>query len=113
MRIAEFSTWDIIKALCINRNCLQEWIRLGVVRPTIRARGTGTRNRFTFDDVVKVNVFRHLVAIGIQRVHASALVASIVDTDSTASHEISKDVSIHINVRNIKNETEDLVRVLT
>lgn len=113
MRIAEYTTWDIIKSLGIKRECLQDWICRGVIRPTIRARGIGTKNRFTFNDVVKVNVFRHLVASGIQRVHASALVASIVDTDSSVSHEISKDVSIHINVRNIKNETEDLVRVLT
>ncbi|MBC8466720.1 MAG: MerR family transcriptional regulator [Deltaproteobacteria bacterium] len=66
----DFSTLDIVKALGIPRERLREWMNRGFVKPTIDAKGQGTKATFTVEDIYLVALFRHLVDKGIKRFNA-------------------------------------------
>jgi hypothetical protein len=56
-----FSTFDVVKALGIPRERLKDWMSKGFVRPSVPAKGKGTKAIFTRDDVYSVAIFKHLV----------------------------------------------------
>jgi hypothetical protein len=56
-----FTTFDIIKALGIPRERLQDWMNRGFVKPSIPATGKGTKAFFTLLDVYALALFQHLV----------------------------------------------------
>lgn len=57
----EFSTFDIIKALGIPRERLKDWMSKGYAKPSIPAKGKGTKAVFYRIDVYTIALFRHLV----------------------------------------------------
>lgn len=63
----EFSTLDIVKALGIERECLREWMNRSFIKPTISAQSQGKKAVFTRLDVYRVELFRQLVAEGLDR----------------------------------------------
>jgi len=69
----EYSTLDIVKALDIPRERLRDWMNKGFVKPTKPAEGQGTKAIFTRYDVYNVELFRKLIAFGLNRKDAAAL----------------------------------------
>ena len=66
---------EITEALGIKRTKLQQWMSFGYVRPSIeQASGQGTRNKWSFADVVALSAFRELIKMGLSRAAASKLV---------------------------------------
>lgn len=63
----EFSTFDIVKALGIERERLREWMNRSFIKPTIPAPGQGKKAVFTRLDVYAVELFRQLVSAGLDR----------------------------------------------
>ena len=76
----EFTTFDIIKALGIPRERLQDWINRGFVKPSVPAEGKGTKAIFTRGDVYAVALFKSLLKIGFKRDEASKFINHIVET---------------------------------
>jgi DNA-binding transcriptional MerR regulator len=72
----EFTTFDIIKALKIPRERLREWMKLGFIKPTIAADGQGTKALFSRQDAYRVELFRRLIQIGLQRKLAAQFIES-------------------------------------
>ena len=72
----EFTTFDIIKALEIPRERLREWMKLGFIKPTQEADGKGTKAIFTKQDCYRVELFRQLLQMGLQRKLASQFIES-------------------------------------
>lgn len=63
----EFSTFDIIKGLNIQRGRLREWMNFEFITPSVQADGQGTRAVFTLFDVHCVALFRNLIEYGFNR----------------------------------------------
>lgn len=63
-----FTTFDIVKILGIERNLLAQWLMKGYITPSVRrAKGTGTKNLFSRNDLYKMKLFKQLVDTGILR----------------------------------------------
>lgn len=76
----EFTTFDVMRILKIDRERLREWTKKGYIRPSIQeATGTGTKSLFSKADLYRIGLFRKLIAAGIQRDGAAHLVNSISD----------------------------------
>jgi len=69
----EFTTFDIIKALGIPRERLQDWINRDFIKPTIPAEGQGTKAIFTIADVYCIALFSDFLTVGFNRKTASTL----------------------------------------
>ena len=70
----EFSTFDVLKILEIERERLREWMNRGFIIPTVSAEGQGTKAVFTILDIYKIAVFKKLLEAGINRKKASDLI---------------------------------------
>jgi hypothetical protein len=66
----EFTTFDIVKALDIPRERLQDWINREFIKPSIPAMGQGTKAIFTRDDVYSVALFKSFIEQGYNRLMA-------------------------------------------
>jgi len=67
-----FTTFEIEKKLGIPRNRLQQWIDRGFVTPSIeQASGHGTKNRFSRNDLYRMELFKRLAWYGLSRKEAS------------------------------------------
>ena len=66
-----FSSFEICKGLEINRPTLQDWLSRGFVKPAIEAKGRGTKNVFSIDNLYQIELFRQLVARGFNRMECS------------------------------------------
>lgn len=80
----KFSTFDIIKALDIQRERLRQWLKYGLIRPSIqKAGGQGTRALFSYRDALVIALFRDLIELGFDRLnaisHAHTLVSRLND----------------------------------
>lgn len=64
---AEFSTFDIVKGLDIQRGRLREWMNYEFISPSVKADGQGTRAVFNLFDVQCVALFRNLIEYGFNR----------------------------------------------
>ena len=69
-----FSTFDIEKRLGIERTALQEWINKGFIKPTIAAKGKGTKALFNKDDSSLLLGFCWLVRMGFKRSFAADII---------------------------------------
>ena len=63
----EFSTFDIVKGLDIQRGRLREWMNYEFISPSVKADGQGTRAVFNLFDVQCVALFRNLIEYGFNR----------------------------------------------
>ena len=71
----EFSTFDIIKSLEIPRERLKDWMNKGFIRPSVPAKGQGTKAVFTLLDVYSVALFVQLITLfGLHRKSAAEFV---------------------------------------
>ena len=71
----EFSTFDIIKALEIPRERLKDWMNKEFIRPSVPAKGQGTKAVFTLLDVYSVALFTQLITLfGVHRKFAANFV---------------------------------------
>ena len=57
----QYTTFDIVKKMKIPRERLQEWLRRGLVKPSVRAKGVGTKNIFTREDLYRIVLFSQLI----------------------------------------------------
>lgn len=70
----QFTTFQIVKKLSINRNTLHQWLDRGLISPSIqKAAGQGTKNLFNLNDVYKIGLFQKLHAAGFTQRAASEL----------------------------------------
>jgi hypothetical protein len=74
-----FSTFDIIKALGIERERLREWMNRSYLRPSVMSSGQGIKSEFTRCDVYAVELFRQLLEGGFDRDHAGVFVRFFQD----------------------------------
>lgn len=66
-----FTTFEIVKILGVERNLLAQWLMRGYITPSIqRARGVGTKNIFSRNDLYNIRLFQQLVNTGIRRSEA-------------------------------------------
>ena len=70
----EFSSFDVLKILDIEKERFLEWIKKGFVAPTVKAKGRGTRAAFSLLDIYKIAVFNKLLVGGFERRKAAELV---------------------------------------
>jgi len=64
----EFSITDIEQLCEIDRNRLYQWMRAGYIEPTIqKASGHGTKNKWSFSDLIKIQVFKRMLESGWSR----------------------------------------------
>jgi len=75
----EFTTFDIIKALRIPRERLQDWINREFIKPSTPAKGQGTKAIFTRKDVYLVALLRHLIDSGFKRSTAAHILMNCGD----------------------------------
>ena len=68
-----YSTFDVMKALNIERECLRQWLKTGSVWASIEeASGVGTKNLFSRSDIYQIALLQRLIGMGITRNEASA-----------------------------------------
>ena len=75
----EYSTLEIVKALGLTRERLQDWMNRGFVKPSIEAKGQGTKAIFTHQDVYKIDLFRLLLEKGFKRNQAAKLIGLLTE----------------------------------
>ena len=81
---------DIIETLSFKRTKIQQWIAYGYVRPSIEeATGSGTRNKWSFADIITLAAFGELIKMGLSRAAASKLV-NLKDIFSVKSGRVQK-----------------------
>ena len=69
----EFTTFQIVKKLGINRNTLQQYLDRGLIEPSIqKSTGKGTKNIFSLHDLYRIMFFLKLHAGGYSQKVASA-----------------------------------------
>lgn len=100
-----FSTFEIIKALNIPRERLREWMKLGFIKPTQAADGQGTRAIFTRQDAYRVELFRRLLQMGLQRKLAAQFVESYDEAGGNHRSE-QRYLIIRLGTRTTRNEDE-------
>jgi hypothetical protein len=64
----DFSTFQIKNLLEIDRNLLAQWLMRRYISPSVqRAKGPGTKNLFSINDLYNIRLFKQLVDTGIER----------------------------------------------
>ena len=66
-----FSSFQVCKGLKINRPTLQDWLSRGFIKPEIQAKGRGTKNAFSEDNLYQIELFRQLTVRGFSRIESS------------------------------------------
>ena len=68
----KFTVYQIAKKLNISRSNLQQYLDRGFIKPSIsRARGKGTRNYFSLEDIYRIRIFQRLAQIGFSQSEAA------------------------------------------
>ena len=68
----EFTTFDIVKLFNIPRSNVQQYIDRGLLTPSFeRTQGRGSKNRFSFNDLYRFNLFQKLYVVGLSQREAS------------------------------------------
>jgi hypothetical protein len=80
-----YSTFEVMKAVKIDRERLRPWMEKGFIPVSQLATGQGTRAIFTTRDVYAVALFKRLVDAGLNRKRASALVKDLFKQKSDLS----------------------------
>ncbi len=55
-----FTAWQVYKATRATLRCLQYWDETGLVSPSQKAKGTGTRRRYTRTDVMLISIVKRM-----------------------------------------------------
>ena len=81
---AKYRTLGICKALGIERERFRDWVkaRPGFIRPTLPARGQGTKAGFTLGDVYAIALFKRMTETGFKRELAAEIVAKFMGVAS-------------------------------
>jgi len=62
------TTSQILTALKINRNTLQDWMDRGLISPSVqKSSKQGESNLFSIEDVYRIELFRRLLVLGLMR----------------------------------------------
>lgn len=104
-----YSTVDIERIINIQRPCFREWQIRGYVQPSIeQAKGRGTKNRYSRQDIYKIYLFKALIDSGLSREKAAMIVRTLHPEDWTkerikVSLNVLVDVTLglQINKKNI------------
>jgi len=68
----KFTVYQIAKKLEISRSNLQQYLDRGFINPSIsRAKGKGTRNYFSLEDIYCIRIFQRLAQIGFSQSEAA------------------------------------------
>lgn len=84
---ADFSTFDVQKALGIPRERLRQWMDEKYISPSVAARGVGTRASFELIDVYRVALLDYLISRGFKRATA-AIIANSFDKNAAECNYI-------------------------
>lgn len=84
----DFSTFEICKALKIPKERLRQWLKNEFIKPTIPAKGQGTRAVFTRNDVYGVALFNDLINRGLKRSVAARFVDKVFLFDVRTNYAI-------------------------
>lgn len=95
----EFSTFDIVKGLDIQRGCLREWMNYEFISPSVKADGQGTRAVFNLFDVQCVALFRNLLEFGFNRKEAAIFLKAFRDKIKD-KNEIIDYIIFHSAIKN-------------
>lgn len=102
----EFTTFDICKIFGVKYGRLREWVDGGYLKPSIQeANGQGTKNLFSFNDVVRIYVFVTARGYEISRAGA-AVISQKCDIES-------QKYSIELDLTDIKNQVKDRINAVT
>jgi len=71
---SSFTTTDIVKRLGISFGRIREWIVGGYVKPSVPSPGQGKPAEFSLWDLYMIELFRHLVDMGLSRELASQFI---------------------------------------
>lgn len=74
----EYSTFDIVKTLKIQREKLKDWMTQGFIKPSIPAPGQGRKAIFTLLDVYGIGLFARLIEFGFKRHLAAEFIHSFI-----------------------------------
>jgi len=103
----EFFYRDIEKITGMERLRLHSWIEKGIFAPSgIISNGYGTKNKYTVDDIYKIVLIKKLMEGGIHGQICKQIVLSVNFKDVNGLYEIDADISVNINVYNIKNDVD-------
>lgn len=69
----QFTTFDIMRALKIPRDDLQNWVKGGFIKPTVPSPGRGIPAKFTRSDIYGLALFIELLSHGLSRDQACFL----------------------------------------
>jgi len=97
----KYSTFDIVKALDIDRERLREWMNRGYIKPSQSAQGQGTRALFSTLDVYAVELFRNLVEAGFSREAASLYVQKFIKEEKHTKYE-TKVIGFRVSTEQIQ-----------
>jgi DNA-binding transcriptional MerR regulator len=68
-----FTVYQIAEKLGIPRSNLQQYLEKGYIEPSIeKAKGKGTRNYFSLDDIYRIRIFLRLSQIGFSQREAAS-----------------------------------------
>ena len=98
----EFSTFDIVKLLGINREKLRDWMDRGYVNPSIPAEGQGTRAVFVREDIYNICLFVELLKIGFKRKFAANIISNGIGDKSNF-------IKVFIDTEQLRNITDRLL----
>ena len=70
----EFKSSDVCELLNIDQNLLTQWIERGLIKASLPANGSGTRNIFTIEDICRVWAVKKLSSFGFRLRKASEIV---------------------------------------
>lgn len=63
-----YSTFDVMRILEIDRECLREWVKRGYIVPSIQqSSGRGTKALFSRTDLFRIAIFQKAVQSGLSR----------------------------------------------
>jgi hypothetical protein len=83
----EYSTFDIVKALDIDRERLREWMNRGYIKPSQPAQGQGTKAVFTKIDIYGIALFQNFIEAGFSREAASLYVQKFIKEEKRMKSE--------------------------
>ncbi len=74
MRRPTWGSTEICKALKINKNSFNNWVRDGYLVPTYPGKGTGTSHGWSIDNLYEIELFRYLIDTGIVKNEAAKII---------------------------------------
>lgn len=94
VRRPRFSTFQVARMFKIKRPTLQDWLARGYISPDIEATGVGTRAKFSYFNLLQIQLFHHLIRTGFSRITASRMVKQVT---FDWLYELSENTNIYPN----------------